>query len=230
MSRFIREKGRFIRGKYTAEEGIIEPAKKLWKRLPNTIPKLPSDSRTAFLVSQRHKLLKACSGSFFRKRTYRSQASTCYPLKCGSCQTLESQRQSRNSFNLKSLGLHSCDHSEFPSGSLINTFMIHDLFVLLSWHTQKPGIIQFPIPQISKQRQCAVLEQRRRVDAVTDKPAVRFPATHCDGNHKDTHGDPMALGVPLRVGEVSSRCTAQECPKGKGELSPGAQHISTTVL
>lgn len=62
MSRFIREKGRFIRGKYTAEEGIIEPAKELWKRLPNTIPKLPIDSEAAFLVSQRHKLFKTWFG------------------------------------------------------------------------------------------------------------------------------------------------------------------------
>lgn len=41
--------------------------------------------------------------------------------------------------------LLSRDHSEFPSGSLMNTFMIHDHCFSLSWHTYKPGIIQFPI-------------------------------------------------------------------------------------
>lgn len=34
---------RFIRGKHTAEEGTIEPAKKLWKRLPNTVARLHID-------------------------------------------------------------------------------------------------------------------------------------------------------------------------------------------
>lgn len=57
-----------------------------------------------------------------------------------------------------SLALHSCDHFEFSSGSLMNTFMIHDHYVLLSWHLYKPGIIQFPILQIFiEQQPCVVV-------------------------------------------------------------------------
>lgn len=43
------------------------------------------------------------------------------------------------------VGLYSRDPSEFPAGSLMNTLMIYDLHFVLSWHTYKPGIIQFPV-------------------------------------------------------------------------------------
>lgn len=46
---------------------------------------------------------------------------------------------------LMSVALHSRDHSAFPAVSLMNTFVIYDLRFVLSWHTYKPGIIQFPV-------------------------------------------------------------------------------------
>lgn len=74
---------RFIRGKYTDDEGIIEPAMKLWKRLPNPIPRLYNDSQAAFWVSQDiafHKPSLGCLDLSFHK-TSKSQASTCNQLK-----------------------------------------------------------------------------------------------------------------------------------------------------
>lgn len=47
---------RFIRGKYTADEGTFEPAKKLWKSCPTQL----HGYTFGVLVSQRHKLFRVC--------------------------------------------------------------------------------------------------------------------------------------------------------------------------
>lgn len=52
-----------------------------------------------------------------------------------------------------SVALHSCGHSEFPPGSLMNTFMIHDHYFILSWHICMPSIIRFHILHISTEQQ-----------------------------------------------------------------------------
>ena len=51
---------RFIRRKYTADKGTLEPGRKLWKSLPNTVSRLHTHFWTNFLVSQRHKPFRAC--------------------------------------------------------------------------------------------------------------------------------------------------------------------------
>lgn len=51
---------RFIRGKYTADEGTFEPAKKLWKSCPTQL----HGYTFGVLVSQRHKLFRVCFRSF----------------------------------------------------------------------------------------------------------------------------------------------------------------------
>lgn len=72
MSRFIRGEGRFVRGKYTAEEGITEPATTLWKkRLCNTASRLHINSWTISSVSGTQELLRVSFGcwvfSFFKE-------------------------------------------------------------------------------------------------------------------------------------------------------------------
>lgn len=127
---------RFIRGKNTAEEGTIEPAKKLEKVAQYSCkashwlldslldpPKIEAIARL---------LLAAQSFFFFRELIDPNiNKDPIYATSQNVGPVNYKGVQSKAETHLKSpLALHSCDHFEFSSGSLMNTFMIHDHYVL----------------------------------------------------------------------------------------------------